>query len=66
MAGEYDPAAYRFDNARYPRIYEDLAYFLTRLREVNPGAKQLLTVSPVPLAAISRRAMGVGLEARLT
>lgn len=51
IAGSHDPARYRFHNLRYPEILADLAAFRDRLRDVNPGARMLLTVSPVPLTA---------------
>lgn len=51
MAGEYDPSEHRFENFRYNDVYEDLFGFIEGLRAVNPLAKLLLTVSPVPLAA---------------
>ncbi|MFU8777156.1 MAG: GSCFA domain-containing protein, partial [Roseovarius sp.] len=51
VAGSHDPARYRFRNLRYPEILADLEAFRERLRAVNPGARMLLTVSPVPLTA---------------
>ncbi len=51
IAGEYDPAKYRFVNFRYNDIYEDMLDFIEALRVINPSARLLLTVSPVPLAA---------------
>ena len=51
IAGNYDPGAYRFRNFRHSEIMEDLREFWELLRSVNPTAKLLLTVSPVPLSA---------------
>lgn len=49
--GEYDPAKYGFHNMRYNEIYDDMTAFFSRLKKVNPTARVLLTVSPVPLMA---------------
>jgi len=51
LAGEYEPARYRFHNLSYGDILSDLQAFRDRLRSVNPTARILLTVSPVPLTA---------------
>lgn len=51
VAGEYDAARYRFRNYRHAEIREDLEAFRSRLKAANPGARLLLTVSPVPLTA---------------
>ncbi len=51
IAGSYDPARHAFLNLTYPDVYGDLDAMRTRLHKVNPGARMLLTVSPVPLAA---------------
>ncbi|WP_244195360.1 GSCFA domain-containing protein [Brevibacterium iodinum] len=50
-AGQYDRRKYRFRNIRYSQVMQDLREFWRMLKEVNPGARMLLTVSPVPLAA---------------
>ncbi|WP_227492514.1 GSCFA domain-containing protein [Brevibacterium sp. CFH 10365] len=50
-AGQYDRRKYRFRNLRYSQVMQDLREFWRMLKEVNPGARMLLTVSPVPLAA---------------
>ena len=50
-AGTFDAAKYRFVNLGYPQIRDDLEQFIQRLHSINPGAKILLTVSPVPLTA---------------
>lgn len=51
LCGEFDAARYEFRNFSYLDIAEDLARFWTGLREVNPRARMLMTVSPVPLTA---------------
>jgi len=51
LAGEFDPARYRFRNLRYPDIHADMTAFRALLRGINPGARMILTVSPVPLTA---------------
>jgi hypothetical protein len=51
IAGEYNTSDYRLENFRYNEIYDDMVQFITGLRAVNPSARLLLTVSPVPLAA---------------
>ena len=49
IAGSYDPEAHEFGNLRYPDILADLTAFIDGLRAVNPRARVLFTVSPVPL-----------------
>ncbi len=49
--GHYDPVRYAFHNMTASDVRRDLETFLVELREVNPGVKVLLTVSPVPLMA---------------
>lgn len=51
VAGEYDPQKHVFRNLRYGEVMADMKEFWAALREVNPSARMLLTVSPVPLAA---------------
>ena len=51
IAGSYDPEIHAFHNLRFQEIRDDMLGFWSRLREVNPQARMLLTVSPVPLAA---------------
>jgi hypothetical protein len=46
-----DSARYEFVNFRVTEVIEDLERFLALLREVNPRARMILTVSPVPLVA---------------
>jgi len=49
--GVFDPARYRFHNFSVEDIVTDLTEFFTLLRDVNPGARVILKVSPVPLIA---------------
>lgn len=49
--GRYDPEQHAFHNFRVSEIESDLDAFISELRQVNPGARVILTVSPVPLAA---------------
>jgi hypothetical protein len=49
--GTFDAAKYRFHNFNYPEIMADLESFHSRLREINPEVRLMLTVSPVPLVA---------------
>ena len=49
--GVFDAGRHRFHNFRVGEVTADLAAFVARLRGVNPAARIILTVSPVPLAA---------------
>lgn len=49
--GTYDPAEVAFVNLGVSDIYADMNEFIGALRAVNPRARIILTVSPVPLAA---------------
>ena len=49
--GAFDASAHAFHNFRVSEVVADLAAFIARLRGVNPAARLILTVSPVPLAA---------------
>lgn len=49
--GAFDPERHGFHNFRVGDVTTDLAAFITRLRDVNPRARIILTVSPVPLVA---------------
>ncbi|MCW2308481.1 GSCFA domain-containing protein [Rhodobium gokarnense] len=51
IAGTYTPQDYEFLNLRHRDIMDDLVRFRVALKEVNPEARLLFTVSPVPLAA---------------
>ncbi len=50
-AGSFDPERHAFVNARAGAVRDDMLAFLERLFTVNPGARVILTVSPVPLIA---------------
>ncbi len=49
--GEFDPAKYEFVNFDVPAVTSDLEQFIALLHSVNPRARTILTVSPVPLVA---------------
>jgi hypothetical protein len=49
--GKFDPADYEFVNFNAAEVSADLLEFADILNAVNPTAKLLLTVSPVPLIA---------------
>jgi hypothetical protein len=49
--GVFDPAAHSFRNLRTAEVRAQIGDFVARLRSVNPTARLILTVSPVPLAA---------------
>ena len=49
--GKFDPARHVFRNASVADVVADLISFIDLLRGVNPAARIMLTVSPVPLVA---------------
>lgn len=49
--GIWDPAEIGFVNAGVAEMVADMLRFIDALRTVNPAARVILTVSPVPLAA---------------
>ncbi len=49
--GQFDPARHVFHNLSVAETTDDLLAAIDLLREVNPAAKVILTVSPVPLVA---------------
>lgn len=49
--GEFDPDRHVFVNERVAEAVENLAVFVAGLRRINPRARIILTVSPVPLKA---------------
>jgi hypothetical protein len=49
--GIVDYSRYEFVNFRMLEVAEDLEQFLALLREINPRARLIFTVSPVPLLA---------------
>lgn len=51
VAGEMDRERYEFINFEVKDVVADLQLFMSQLLAVNPGAKIILTVSPVPLIA---------------
>ena len=51
VAGRFDAARHRFHNFSAEEVRADLVAFIRRLREINPGVRAILTVSPVPLVA---------------
>lgn len=51
IAGHYDPDKHGFVNFGFPEVLADLEKSWALLREINPSARMLLTVSPVPLIA---------------
>lgn len=53
--GRFSPDAHEFVNFSVMEVVEDLGAFIAALRMVNPGAKVILTVSPVPLVATAER-----------
>ena len=49
--GSFDPEVHEFRNLRTKDVRQQIEAFAARLRGVNPAARIILTVSPVPLAA---------------
>ena len=49
--GKFDPERYAFRNFEFEEVLADLEAFAASLRQVNPRARIILTVSPVPLVA---------------
>ena len=49
--GAFDPARYTFLNLGVDEVVADMTTFIASLRRVNPAARVILTVSPVPLSA---------------
>lgn len=49
--GTFDPDRYFFVNLGVGDVVADMTAFIGSLRDVNPAAKVILTVSPVPLIA---------------
>lgn len=49
--GTYDPQKYAFRNQGVAEIVDDMMQFMKALKRVNPQARMILTVSPVPLMA---------------
>ncbi|HEV7371461.1 GSCFA domain-containing protein [Arenibaculum sp.] len=51
IRGTFDPAVHRFRNFTHAEVHDDLNATIAMIRNVNPGMRILLTVSPVPLTA---------------
>lgn len=51
VAGEFDAARHVLQNHGVDEVVADLRRFVFLLRAINPGARLVLTVSPVPLVA---------------
>jgi GSCFA family/Polysaccharide biosynthesis enzyme WcbI len=51
VAGEMDHERYEFINFGVKEVVSDLQQFISQLSDINPGAKIIFTVSPVPLIA---------------
>lgn len=51
VAGEMDHERYEFVNFGVKEVVNDLQQFITQLSSINPGARIIVTVSPVPLIA---------------
>jgi hypothetical protein len=49
--GMFDSGRHEFRNLRVGQVREQIGGFVERLHSVNPCARMVLTVSPVPLAA---------------
>lgn len=52
--GEWDPQVYEFRNMSAAEVVTDMLAAIDAMREINPRARILLTVSPVPLIATYR------------
>ncbi|AHK42206.1 hypothetical protein OV14_0044 [Ensifer adhaerens OV14] len=51
VSGQYDAQQHEFHNFTVAEVEQDLATFITEIREINPGLKFIVTVSPVSLVA---------------
>jgi GSCFA family len=49
--GSFDSSRYRFVNLGVDDVTNDMLTFIDRLRTINPKARIILTVSPVPMVA---------------
>ena len=58
-AGQFDSNKYEFRNLSFFEVHEDMSAFWSALRRINPKARLLLTVSPVPLAATASGEHGI-------
>jgi hypothetical protein len=51
IAGSYDPAVHAFRNFSFNEVLTDFVDFRSLMKEINPGVRFILSVSPVPLTA---------------
>ncbi|MDO6964490.1 GSCFA domain-containing protein [Rhizobium alvei] len=51
IAGEFDPAIFRFRNLKFSDVHGDMVKVREKLLAINPNMRFILTVSPVPLTA---------------
>ncbi|WBH16396.1 GSCFA domain-containing protein [Sphingomonas radiodurans] len=51
IAGTFDPERHAFHNFTIDEVRDDLDALVAEFREINPNARIILTVSPVPLVA---------------
>jgi hypothetical protein len=51
IAGRFDPEQHGYLNQTVEEVSADMTAFIRELRRINPKAKIILSVSPVPLAA---------------
>lgn len=51
IAGQFDPAIFRFKNLTFTEVIDDFLAFRDILHSIRPAARLLVTVSPVPLTA---------------
>lgn len=68
IAGEFDPAKHHFVNLSMSQITGDLIECRTQIHRLNPGARFVLTVSPVPLTATAtgKHVVVASLESKAT
>ncbi|MFC5355652.1 GSCFA domain-containing protein [Azospirillum himalayense] len=55
IAGTFDPLKHRFINLSVVDVVNDMNAFIGMLVKINPSAKIILTVSPVPLVATATK-----------
>ena len=49
--GRYDKAKFEFVNFKAAEVFSDFSKFRDLVKEINPGARFIISVSPVPLTA---------------
>jgi hypothetical protein len=54
--GKFDHARHKYVNLSVAEVHADMTQFAELLRQVNPGSRIVLTVSPVPLIATAEPA----------